>query len=172
MRIHPKASLTDEEQQALRDRVLSFMSTFTKSRIIINKGLNGEPRYRLMGTRNDGLTVYLVSVKPSQKLAELEADPTISVLYYQYDANEGDVVFPYDGIDQSVEQPIRLVAIRGTAEIVTDVARIRQFPGGPVQPLDDERLAAERFGVIVRPTSVRVEGFLPGPRFPVYLPVP
>src|SRR5690606_3674407 len=42
MRIHPKASLTDEEQQALRDRVLSFMSTFTKSRIIINKGLNGE----------------------------------------------------------------------------------------------------------------------------------
>ena len=158
MRIHPTIHLTPEQRQEVHDRVISFMTEFRQPKVIVNKGLGGEPRYRLMGARNDGLTVYLVSVKPSTKLAELEADPTVSVLYYQYDAN-----------DPGQEQPVRLVAVRGKAEIVTDVARIRQFPGGPVEPLDDERLARERFGVIVRPTSVRVEGFVPGPRFPVYL---
>ncbi|MCS7002015.1 MAG: hypothetical protein NZ518_04115 [Dehalococcoidia bacterium] len=177
--IHPKIRLAPDDLRALRDRVLAFMAEFAAPKIVITKGLDGQPRHRLMGVRTQGFTCYLISVKPSDKLAELQADPTIQIVWYQYDAN-----------DPGQDQLLRLVAVTGTAQLVMGAAALRAFPTHSrakleaqsdwskpgitppnLEDLSDDVVDASRFGIIVRPRKVRTEGFIPGPRYPVYLPV-
>ncbi|MCS6803372.1 MAG: pyridoxamine 5'-phosphate oxidase family protein [Chloroflexota bacterium] len=156
-RVLPRIELTPEEEAGLRERVLRFIERYRAPKIVITTGLDGRPRFRLMGVRMAGFTPYLVSIKPSAKLAELQANPEVTVLWYQYDAD-----------DAESDQPLRLVAITGEAELVLSPVGIRAFPG-PDQPMSDDELARTRFGVIVHPTKIRVEGFFPGPRYPVFL---
>ncbi len=33
---------------------------------------------------------------------------------------------------------------------------------------DDATIERERFGIVVHPTRIRAEGFVPGPRYPLY----
>jgi len=174
VRIHPRITLSTTERAALKARIQQFMAEFAAPKIVITRGLDGQPRHRLMGVRTRGFWCYLISVVPSAKLAELEADPRIQIVWYQYDAN-----------DPGQDQPLRYVAVSGVAELVRTAAAMRQFPA-PVTPrepqeaawrrvnpptineLDDATLETTRAGIVVRPLLVRAEGFLPGPRYPVY----
>jgi hypothetical protein len=156
-RVLPRVRLTAEEEAEVRARVLQFIGEYTTAKIIINRGLDGSPRFRLMGVRMEGFTPYLVSIKPSTKFEELKADPEVTVLWYRYDAD-----------DDASDQPLRLVAIKGKAEIVETAEGIRAFPGAE-QAMDNETLEKTRFGVLVHPTQIRVEGFQPGPRYPIFL---
>lgn len=165
MRRHPKVELTPQEAAALRAEVLAWMERRPEPRIVVTTGLDGKPRTRLMGAKNPGgFTVYLLAVTPSTRDEELARDPEIRILAYQHDAD-----------DALSDQPVRFVEITGTAEVVRDPARIRTFPGWDGQPdpyinaYDDRTLAEDRYGIIVHPRRVRVEGFRPGPRWPVYL---
>lgn len=156
-RVLPRVELTAEEEADLRAKVLRFIERYTSPKIVITTGLDDRPRFRLMGARMAGFTPHLVSIKPSTKLEELQRIPEVTVLWYQDDADDGDS-----------DQPLRLVAITGVAELVLSPEGIRAFPG-PDQAMSDEELARTRFGVIVHPTKIRVEGFRPGPRYPIVL---
>ncbi|GIW08353.1 MAG: hypothetical protein KatS3mg060_3158 [Dehalococcoidia bacterium] len=156
-RVLPRIALTAEEEADVRARVLQFFERFRSPKIVITTGLDDRPRFRLMGVRMAGFTPYLVSIKPSTKLQELQRIPEVTVLWYQDDAD-----------DDNSDQPLRLVAITGTAELVLSAEGIRAFPG-PDQAMSDEELARTRLGVIVHPTKIRVEGFRPGPRYPIFL---
>lgn len=156
-RVLPRIELMPEDEARLRERVRQFLSRYRAPALVITTGLDGKPRFRLMGVRLAGFTPHLVSIKPSAKLQELQRTPEVTVLWYQYDAD-----------DEASDQPLRLVAITGEAEVVLSPAGIRAFPG-PDQAMSDDELAQTRFGVIVHPTRIRVEGFLPGPRYPVFL---
>ncbi len=171
MRIHP---LSPTERQALKERVQRFMAEFPAPKIIITRGLDGQPRHRLMSVRTQGFWCYLVTVKPSTKIQELEADPRIQIVWYKYDAD-----------DPGQDQTLRYVSVSGIAELVRSVegmrtlpehnpARIEQERGWrsvtppTLDELTDEGLDESRFGVAIRPVRIRVEGFVPGPRFPIY----
>ena len=156
-RVLPRVDLTPEEEADLRVRVLRFIGRDAAPKLVVTKGLDGKPRFRLMGVRMAGFTPYLISIKPSAKLEELQADPEVTVLWYQNDA-----------ADEDSDQPLRLVAITGDAELVMSAAGMRAFPG-PDQAMSDEELERTRFGIIVHPTKLRVEGFRPGPRYPIFL---
>jgi general stress protein 26 len=171
VRIHPRITLSTTERAALKARIQQFMAEFAAPKIVITRGLDGQPRHRLMGVRTRGFWCYLISVVPSAKLAELEADPRIQIAWYQYDAN-----------DPGQDQPLRYVAVSGVAELVRTAAELRRFPAlvtlreeawrrvnpPTIDELDDATLEATRAGIVVRPLLVRAEGFLPGPRYPVY----
>ncbi len=176
MRIHPQITLNGAEMADLRQRVQEFMATYTLPKLVITTGLDGTPRHRLMGVRVDGFTCYLISVKPSVKLQELQRNPLIEVVYYQYDAN-----------DPGQDQPLRLVALRGNAQLLMTAAEMRAFPEvsqtgsrpqtyatnsvspPPTSAMTDDALNESRFGIVLKPDHIRAEGFLPGPRYPVYL---
>lgn len=156
-RVLPRIPLDPTQEADLRERVLAYLASYPGPALIMTRGLDGAPRYRLMGVRRDGFKPYLVSIKPSAKLAQLQANPEVNILWYRYDAND----------DQS-DQPLRLVSIIGQAELVMHPAGIRAFPGHD-QNMDDEELERTRFGAIIHPQTVRVEGFFPGPRYPIFL---
>jgi general stress protein 26 len=166
MRRHPKVELSSEERDRLRQRVLEFMRDHPGPALVVTTGLDGKPRVRMMGAKHDGkgFTCYLLSVKPSTKEQELERDPEIRLIWHEFDVDN----------DES-DQPLRFVEVRGRAEMVWDVPTIRSFPDydrgpdGHIMELDDETIANGRYGIIVQPELVRIEGFRPGPRYPVYL---
>ncbi|GIW08906.1 MAG: hypothetical protein KatS3mg060_3711 [Dehalococcoidia bacterium] len=174
MRIHPAVTLSDAERAAVKARVQHFMATFPAPKIVITRGLDGQPRHRLMGVRTRGFWCYLITVKPSTKIAELEADPRIQIVWYQYDAH-----------DPGQDQPLRYVAVTGIAELVSTADGMRSLPENDpakleherewrsvnppnITELDDQTLESSRLGIIVRPVRIRVEGFVPGPRYPMY----
>jgi hypothetical protein len=174
MRIHPAVALSPDERVALKAHVQHFMATFPAPKVVITRGLDGQPWHRLMGVRTRGFWCYLITVNPSTKIAELEADPRIQIVWYQYDADDPDQ-----------DQPLRYVSVTGIAELIRTVEGMRGLPENDpgklererawrtanppnITELDDATLATSRLGIAVRPLRIRVEGFVRGPRYPVY----
>ncbi|GIW07259.1 MAG: hypothetical protein KatS3mg060_2064 [Dehalococcoidia bacterium] len=168
----PAVRIDDAEREAVRRRVVEFIREYRQPAIVITNGLDGEPRVRLMGAWSDGEKVYLISRKPTHKLAELQRDPRITIDFYRYDAD-----------DPGIDQPYRHVVVTGRAELLLDASRMKQMPfyDQTVQPRrkpsdppnrvtmesDDATIERERFGIVVHPTRIRAEGFVPGPRYPL-----
>lgn len=159
MRVHPRIELTSDERSDLRRRVLAFVQQSLAVQVV-TRGADGLPRFRLMGGKvENDFTYKTISIRPSSKIQELEADPYISIIFLRNDVHDSDS-----------DQPIRHVILTGRAELVTSGADIRnlshwKFP----HHLDDDTLERTRCGILVHPTTVRTEGFFPGPRYPVYL---
>jgi general stress protein 26 len=174
MAVLPRVPLTDEQRAEVRAKVLAYLDAYRQPPLVITTGLDGKPNVRLMGAWHDGFTLYIISRKPTHKLEELQRNPTIMVDFYRYDAE-----------DEGIDQPLRHVVITGTAELLLDAASMKKMPfydrtvmprSKPSDPpnrvtleSDDSTIERERFGIVVHPTSIRVEGFVPGPRYPIYL---
>lgn len=170
MRVLPAV---EADKAQLRQTIIEFISRRDAPAQVLTTGLDGRPRIRLMGVWNDEFTLYIISRKPTHKQAELERDPRIQVIWYRYDVET-------EGIDQ----PLRQVIVSGTAELLTSAPALRAMPfyqdtilpqRKPSDPPNrigiessDEEIEKVRFGIVVRPTSIRAEGFVPGPRYPVY----
>lgn len=175
----PRQELTADERRQLAREVLAFLDAWKPiPALVVNQGRDGTPRMRLMGVRNQGFRLYALSIKPSSKLDELAADPSVAVLWYRYDADPYEYAGPdvrtpeqqSQGVPAPAAQPLRLVEIRGTATLLPDAASIRAMPGDTqIGPLADAEIEARYAGIRIEPRLVRVEGFRPGPRFPVYL---
>ncbi|MCS7003453.1 MAG: pyridoxamine 5'-phosphate oxidase family protein [Dehalococcoidia bacterium] len=156
--MHPRIELSDAEEAEVRARAQAFIAQ-PQVTTVITIGLDGRPRWRVMGGRATGFVWDAISIKPSSKILELERDPRVTVVWLRYDVRE-------PGIDQ----PLRMVGIDGVAELVHDGAAIRAMAGAMFpRHLDDATIAQTRVGIRVHPTTIRVEGFLPGPRYPVFL---
>jgi general stress protein 26 len=162
MRVHPEVDLTQDELAALSAKAHALANQ-PQVVTVVTLGRDGTPRFRLMGGNVTEQWRYrTISIKPSSKIQELEANPHISILWKRYDVQE-------EGIDQ----PLRFIEVTGRAELIYDGAGIRAISGTKFpHHLDDETVGRVRVGIVVHPTKIRIEGFLPGPRYPVYLPIP
>ncbi|MFN8533414.1 MAG: pyridoxamine 5'-phosphate oxidase family protein [Dehalococcoidia bacterium] len=158
MGVHPRIELTDAERASMKQKVLDLIQP-PQTATVITRGADGLPRYRLMGGRvADDFTYRLISIRPSAKIDELKRDPYLAAIFHYRN------IFNDDN-----EEGVRFVLITGEAELIETGAGIRGFANiNFPHHLDDETIQRTRCGVILHPTLVRVEGFIPGSRYPVY----
>lgn len=158
MRVHPRIELDAAERAAWKRKVLDLIQP-PQTATIVTRDEHGLPRYRLMGGQVDeDFTYRLISIRPSSKIDDLKRDRYLAAIFHDRD------VFNEDN-----EEGVGFVVITGEAELVETGAGIRAlsnilFP----HHLDDETIERARCGIILHPTLVRVEGFMPGSRYPVY----
>ena len=87
--------------------ILKLLGSQSLMTLAVNRP-DGRPHAATLGYMNDGLNIYFITAKGSEKAANIAADPRVGVAI-RGDAEEGEAVG---------------VAIDGRASIVTDVAEV------------------------------------------------
>jgi hypothetical protein len=160
LQLQPTPPQTPEQLLELRQRALDFIDSQELVQLI-TAAPGKAPSMRLVGfARDEGFTILMLSVKPSAKLRDIEANPRVTLIWNTYD-----------------DRTVRMVQIQGVAEVHWDVPGIRRIEEiyrrtvPEATRYSDEELLARRCAITVHPSRVRTEGLTDIGRTPVIVPL-